>query len=209
VYSRPQSLIEASGQPSVHAQYVTTGKGGLCTSGRPWDFIFSRRQVWRWLSSGMLGRDDRRSRISETSVKFYQTTRRNIPENKHLHWRRSRLASEPAWTWWRRGKFNTRNRWWTRSWRLLWVTLVMELSCLMITVYCACLKPGWFSYSVWLRTGRPGFDPWQRQRIFLEPLHPHRLWAHPASCAMGTGGKARPGRDADHSLPSSAEVKNE
>jgi hypothetical protein len=38
--------------------------------------------------------------------------------------------------------------------------------------------------------------------------------AHPASCTMGTGGpfpgtKARPGRDADHSLPSSAEVANE
>jgi hypothetical protein len=38
--------------------------------------------------------------------------------------------------------------------------------------------------------------------------------AHPASCTMGTGdpfpgGKARPGRDADHSSPSSAEVDNE
>jgi hypothetical protein len=38
--------------------------------------------------------------------------------------------------------------------------------------------------------------------------------AHPASYPMGTGGsfprgKAWPGRDADHSLPSSAEVKNE
>jgi hypothetical protein len=38
--------------------------------------------------------------------------------------------------------------------------------------------------------------------------------AHPASCAMGTGGpfpggKARPGRDADRSPPSSAEVVNE
>jgi hypothetical protein len=36
--------------------------------------------------------------------------------------------------------------------------------------------------------------------------------AHPASYTMGTGGsfpggKARPGRDADHSPPSSAEVK--
>jgi hypothetical protein len=36
--------------------------------------------------------------------------------------------------------------------------------------------------------------------------------AHPASCTMGAGGsfpggKARPGRDADHSPPSSAEVK--
>jgi hypothetical protein len=38
--------------------------------------------------------------------------------------------------------------------------------------------------------------------------------AHPASCTMGTGGnfpggKARPGRDADHSHPSNAEVVNE
>jgi hypothetical protein len=38
--------------------------------------------------------------------------------------------------------------------------------------------------------------------------------AHPASCTMGTGGpfpgsKARPGRDADHSPPSSSEVVNE
>jgi hypothetical protein len=33
--------------------------------------------------------------------------------------------------------------------------------------------------------------------------------AHPASYPMGTGGKARPGRDADHSPPSSAEVENE
>jgi hypothetical protein len=38
--------------------------------------------------------------------------------------------------------------------------------------------------------------------------------AHPAPCPMGTGGpflggKARPGRDADYSPPSSAEVKNE
>jgi hypothetical protein len=38
--------------------------------------------------------------------------------------------------------------------------------------------------------------------------------AHPASCPMGAGGpfpggKARPGRDADHSPSSSAEVVNE
>jgi hypothetical protein len=36
---------------------------------------------------------------------------------------------------------------------------------------------------------------------------------HSASCTIGTGdlsrGKVRPGRDADHSPPSSAEVKNE
>jgi hypothetical protein len=33
--------------------------------------------------------------------------------------------------------------------------------------------------------------------------------AYPASCPMGTGGKARPRRDTNHSPPSSAEVKNE
>jgi hypothetical protein len=33
--------------------------------------------------------------------------------------------------------------------------------------------------------------------------------AHPASCPVDTGGKARPGRDVDHSPPSSAEVKYE
>jgi hypothetical protein len=33
--------------------------------------------------------------------------------------------------------------------------------------------------------------------------------AHPVSCTIGTGGKARPGRDADNSPPSSAEVENE
>jgi hypothetical protein len=38
--------------------------------------------------------------------------------------------------------------------------------------------------------------------------------AHPSSCPLGTGGpfpegKAPPGRDADHSPPSSAEVVNE
>jgi hypothetical protein len=33
--------------------------------------------------------------------------------------------------------------------------------------------------------------------------------AHSASCTMGTGGKARPGRDSDHLFPSCAVVKNE
>jgi hypothetical protein len=38
--------------------------------------------------------------------------------------------------------------------------------------------------------------------------------AHPVSCTIGTGCpfpgvKAQPGRDADHSAPSSAEVENE
>jgi hypothetical protein len=33
--------------------------------------------------------------------------------------------------------------------------------------------------------------------------------AHPASCTMDTRGKARTGRDTDHSPPSSAKVKYE
>jgi hypothetical protein len=50
-----------------------------------------------------------------------------------------------------------------------------------------------FSSSLWVQTGSG---------------------AHPASCTMGNGFlspgvKARPGRDADHSPPSSAEVENE
>jgi hypothetical protein len=46
------------------------------------------------------------------------------------------------------------------------------------------------------------------------PLGPDRLWHPSRICTICTegpfpGGKARPGRDADHSPPSSAEVKKE
>jgi hypothetical protein len=70
-------------------------------------------------------------------------------------------------------------------------------------------------YSVWLRAGRPRFDPLQRGKDFSSILCIQTgSGAHPASCTMGTGSpfpgaKARPGRDADHSPPSSTEVKNE
>jgi hypothetical protein len=65
-----------------------------------WDFRFSRRRVWIWLSSGMLHRVVLHKLTdvsevftalsvlmmeavgpSETSVNFYETTRRNIPED--------------------------------------------------------------------------------------------------------------------------------
>jgi hypothetical protein len=70
-------------------------------------------------------------------------------------------------------------------------------------------------YCVWLQTGRPELDARQRQRIFplSSILFVHTSSeAHPASYPMGTGGsfpggKARPGRDADQSLPPRAEVK--
>jgi hypothetical protein len=58
-----------------------------------------------------------------------------------------------------------------------------------------------------------GSIPGRGKGFFLQPVCPDRLGAHPASSTMGTGGpfpggKARPGRDADHSPPSSAEVVN-
>jgi hypothetical protein len=58
--------------------------------------------------------------------------------------------------------------------------------------------------------GRPGFDPRQGQRILpltsVGPTQPPIQWA---PGALSLRGKARPGRDADHSPPSSAEVKKE
>jgi hypothetical protein len=48
-------------------------------------------------------------------------------------------------------------------------------------------------------------------RIFSSPRRPDRLWVNPTSYPMGTGGSfpgvKRPGREADHSPPASAEVK--
>jgi hypothetical protein len=63
--------------------------------------------------------------------------------------------------------------------------------------------------------GRSRFDPRQMRKYFSSGLCVQiSSEAHPASCTMGIGGlfpgvKAQPGRDADHSPPSSAEVVNE
>jgi hypothetical protein len=82
-----------------------------------WDFTFSQRRVWRWMSSGMLcsavWQDiDQRFRghyclialtkdtvsTSKTSVNIYQNTRRNTPEDSHLDTRRrENLKSHPYW----------------------------------------------------------------------------------------------------------------
>jgi hypothetical protein len=71
-------------------------------------------------------------------------------------------------------------------------------------------------YSVWLRAGRPGDRgsiPGGAKDFSFNLCVQTGSGAHPASFTMGTwgpfpGGKARPGRDADHSPPSSAEVVN-
>jgi hypothetical protein len=57
-----------------------------------------------------------------------------------------------------------------------------------------------------------GSIPGRGRGFFSSPCVHTGSGAHPASYLMGTGvfapgGKARPGRDADHSPPSSAEVK--
>jgi hypothetical protein len=70
----------------------------------------------------------------------------------------------------------------------------------------SCLRAG--------RSGDQGSIP-DRGRVFVfSPCVQTGSGAHPTSYPMGTGGsfpggKARPGRDADHSPPSSAEVKYE
>jgi hypothetical protein len=72
------------------------------------------------------------------------------------------------------------------------------------------------SISVWLRDWTTGFDHRKRRKDFSSNLCVKTgSEAHPASCTMITvvgpfpGGKVRPGRDADHWPPSSAEVENE
>jgi hypothetical protein len=69
-------------------------------------------------------------------------------------------------------------------------------------------------YSVLLQTGWPGFDPRQRQRIFPLTSASRPALGPPSLLYNGYGGlfprgKVRPGRDADHLPPSSAEVKIE
>jgi hypothetical protein len=62
--------------------------------------------------------------------------------------------------------------------------------------------------------GLDWFDPRQKKKEFSSTLCVQTgSGAHPASCTMGTGGpfqegEVRPGRDADHSPPSSAQFKN-
>jgi hypothetical protein len=64
-----------------------------------------------------------------------------------------------------------------------------------------------------LRNGRPGFDSRQGQDFSLLHNVQTDSGAHPAFSPMGTGGDFPgakwPGREADHSPPSNAEIKND
>jgi hypothetical protein len=110
----------------------------------------------------------------------------------------------------------------------MYLTHVLHISCLLdaprnfsndfpqvCTVYWSRGSSGSIVSDYGLDDRAIGFDPRQGQRIFpLASVSRPALGAHPASCTMGTGGpfpgsKARPGRDADHLPPSSAEVVNE
>jgi hypothetical protein len=85
-----------------------------------------------------------------------------------------------------------------------------RLPCLFVShiIYFWCLTTDW-------TTGQSGFDPRQRRKDFSSSLFVQPgSGAHSASWTVGTEGpfpeaKARPGRDADYSPPSSAEVENE
>jgi hypothetical protein len=78
-------------------------------------------------------------------------------------------------------------------------------ACLFSVYYHRKLGVG-VAQSVWLRTGLSGFDPRQRQRIFLlasasrpalGPTQPPVQWV---PGVLSLGGKEQPGRNADHHL---------
>jgi hypothetical protein len=66
-------------------------------------------------------------------------------------------------------------------------------------------------YSDGLRAGRPGFEYSRSKRFLSTPQRPDQLWGPPSPLSNGYGGSfsevKRPGREADHSPLTSAEVK--
>jgi hypothetical protein len=53
-----------------------------------------------------------------------------------------------------------------------------------------------------------GSNPGRGWKFFSSPPRPHQLWGPPNLLSNGYQKVKRPGREADHSPPSSAEVKN-
>ena len=64
----------------------------------------------------------------------------------------------------------------------------------------------WLGY----RLGSPGFDSQLGQKTFFSPKLPDQLWGPPSLLFWGSLPRVRwTGREANHSLPTSVEVKNE
>jgi hypothetical protein len=88
--------------------------------------------------------------------------------------------------------------------------------CAGSSVWNAFLWPSFLSlfFLIFIRYPNSALIPDRGRGFFLQPLVQTSSGAHPASYTISTGGffpggKAWPGRDADHSPPSSAEVKKE
>jgi hypothetical protein len=85
---------------------------------------------------------------------------------------------------------------------------VVYLTMSRVAQWVKCLATGWTIQAIGVRS------PFRWKDFFCSLCAQTGSAAHPASCPMGTGGpfpraRARPGSDADHSPPSSAEVLNE
>jgi hypothetical protein len=84
----------------------------------------------------------------------------------------------------------------------LYVRIIYECMCVCIHYVCMyeCLYILYMYVCVYKHIYYICFDPLQRWKDFSTSLCVQTdSGAHPASCTMGTGGKARPSRDADRS----------
>jgi hypothetical protein len=85
------------------------------------------------------------------------------------------------------------------------------LSCMMHAVFPKCINLLKCNFYLW---GLQPLSLARRKGFFLYPLCPDQLWGSPSLLHNGyrgsfPRGKARPGRESDHSPQSSAEVENE
>jgi hypothetical protein len=96
-----------------------------------------------------------------------------------------------------------------RSYVKLSITKIRAVRCVWVTIG----PSGYLSrYTDGLRLDGRGSIPCKGKSWFSTPQSPDRLWGPPSLLYNGYRGSSlgvkRPGREADHSLPSSAEVKN-